>query len=89
MKVSLAPKHLAIFSFPSPELKPLLFLYLPPLATIDFPSLNIEDTDNYCVVVQKSLRCMFETTTNSVERPLGNPTFEDDQGNICLSHALL
>jgi len=51
--------------------------------------LAIEDSDNYYIIAEKSLLRTFETTTSSAERPHGNPTFEDDQGNICLGPALL
>ena len=49
----------------------------------------VEDTDTYYIRAEKSLLHMFETTTLASETPQGDPTFEDDQGNVCLGPALL
>ena len=49
----------------------------------------IEDTDTYYVRAEKALLRMFETTSSASETPQGDPTFEDDQGNVCLGPALL
>ena len=53
------------------------------------PSVAIIETDTYYVLAEKNMLRMFETTTFISETPQGNPTFEDDQGNICLDPTLL
>ena len=50
--------------------------------------ITIEDTDTYYVRAEKALLRMFEATSLASETPQDNPTFEDDQGNVCLSPAL-
>ena len=51
--------------------------------------ITVEDTDTYYVRAEKSLLRMFETTTLASETPQGDPTFEDEQGNVCFGPALL
>ena len=49
----------------------------------------VEDTDTYYVRAEKALLRMFETKALALETPQGDPTLEDDQGNVCLGPALL
>ena len=54
-----------------------------------FQLIAVEGIDTYYVRAEKDLLRMFETTTLASETPQGNPTFEDNQGNVCLGPALL